>query len=534
MFKILPLIITTVLFSSACSLLEPKPKKQLELTGESLTTKSKVSARDYDPLCFISANELDAYAPSGPNSLWVKIRSGYQLQDKYNPRMDTYTAYFGRHQRYINLVSKRGDRYLHYIVSELEKRNMPMELALLPIVESAFDPFAYSHGRASGIWQFIPSTGKAYGLNQDWWYDGRRDIVASTNAALDYLQRLAKRFDDDYLLALAAYNAGGGNVNKSIRRNRKAGKPTDFWSLKLPRETRNYVPKLLALSRIIANPEQHQLTLPDIADAPYFEQIDIQTQIDLAQAANLAKIGMDELQLLNPAFNRWATAPNGPHNLLIPIDNVELFKRNLAELPQLQRISWDRYTIKSGDSLIKIAAKYNTSVALLKDVNKLNSSRIRQGKTLLIPIATEPEHYYALSAEQRLKNKQTNYQKKSNNTKIQYQVQSGDSFWKISRQFGVSVKNLAKWNGMAPKDPLKSGQTLIVWGQKSPPGKQSSSAMIRKVHYSVRNGDSLAKIAGKFNLSANDIQRWNPSSNNSKYIQPGQSLKLYVDVTNVN
>lgn len=534
MFKILPLIITITLFSSACSLLEPKLSPELEPTTESLATIGDATTPDYDPLCFILADELHDYTPSGPDSLWEKIRSGYQLQDNYNPRMDTYTAYFGRHQRYINLVSRRGDRYLHYIVSELEKRNMPMELALLPIIESAFDPFAYSHGRASGIWQFIPSTGKAYGLNQDWWYDGRRDIVASTNAALDYLQRLAKRFDDDYLLALAAYNAGGGNVNKAIRRNRKAGKPTDFWSLKLPRETRTYVPKLLALSRIIANPEQHRLTLLDIPDAPYFEKIDILSQIDLAQAANLARIGMDELQLLNPAFNRWATAPNGPHYLLIPTDNVEIFKRNLAELPPGNRISWDRYTIRSGDSLLKIAAKYNTSVALLKDVNKLDSSRIRQGKTLLIPVATEPEHYYALSAEQRLKGKQTDHQKKSGNTKIQYRVQSGDSFWKISRQFGVSVRNLAKWNGMAPKDPLKSGQTLVVWSQKPVTGRDSSAAIIRKVHYSVRNGDSLAKIAGKFNLSANDIQLWNPSSQSSKYIQPGQSLKLFVDVTNVN
>ena len=530
MLKILPLLITVTLMSSACSLLEPK----LEATSESLATVNKVTTPYYDPLCFIQDNEFDDYSPSGPNSLWDKIRSGYQLQDNYNSRMDSYSAYFSRHQRYIDLVSRRGGRYLHYIVSELEKRNMPMELALLPVIESAFDPFAYSHGRASGIWQFIPSTGKAYGLNQDWWYDGRRDIVASTNAALDYLQRLAKRFDDDYLLALAAYNAGGGTVNKAIRRNRKAGKPTDYWSLKLPRETRAYVPKLLALSRVIAKPEQHRITLPDIPDAPYFEKIDIQTQIDLAQAANLARIGMDELQRLNPAFNRWATAPNGPHSLLIPTDNVDVFKRSLAELPPAKRIGWDRYTIKSGDSLLKIAAKYNTTVALLKDVNKLNNSRIRQGKTLLIPIATEPENFYALSAEQRLKNKQKKHQKNSNNTKTQYQVQAGDSFWKISRQFGVTVKNLAKWNGMAPQDPLKSGQTLVVWNKKSLKDTPSSSAMVRKVHYRVRNGDSFAKIAGKFNLSVNDIQRWNPDSRNSKYIQPGQSLQLYVDVTNVN
>lgn len=522
------LTIALSLLSTSCS--------QFNSSSNSSHTSASPQHSDtpyYDPLCFTDVDLLADYTPAGHDSLWAKIRNGYQLQDYYNPRMDTYIAYYGRHQKYLDRVSARGDRYLHYIVSELEKRDMPMELALLPIIESAFDPFAYSHGRASGIWQFIPNTGKAFGLNQDWWYDGRRDIVASTDAALDYLQQLAKRFDDDYLLALAAYNAGGGNVNKAIRRNRKAGKPTDFWSLKLPRETRAYVPQLLALSRVIGAPEQHQLTLKEIPDTPYFEKIDIESQIDLAQAATLASIDMDELQLLNPAFNRWATAPDGPHYLLIPTDNVDLFKENLAQLPSEDRIGWERYTIKSGDSLLKIAGKYNTSVALLKDINNLSSNRIRQGKTLLIPIATKPEQYYALSAEQRLKNKQKRYKGKSGTTKTQYKVQAGDSFWKIAKQYNVSVKSLAKWNGMAPRDPLKVGQTLLVWTDK-PNTQKQSSAIVRKVNYRVRNGDSLAKIAGKFNLSVNDIQRWNPSSKNSKYIQPGQSLKLFVDVTKVN
>src|SRR5690606_25387789 len=197
-------------------------------------------------------------------------------------------------------------RYLHHIDEQADARDMPLELVLLPIVESAFDPFAYSHGRASGPWQFIPSTGKHFGLEQDWWADQRRDIVASTEAALTYLQQLADRFDGDWLLALASYNAGAGNVSRAITRNRNAGKPTDYWSLQLPRETMAYVPKLLALAQIVRDPEQFGLDVPAIADEPYFTSIDVGGQIDLAQAAEMADISLEELYLLNPAFNRWA------------------------------------------------------------------------------------------------------------------------------------------------------------------------------------------------------------------------------------
>lgn len=517
--KFYPLLIITALLCSACS-------NTTSLSNNFLHKKTEI-----DPYCNIEDDSLEHFSPAEHDSLWNEIRAGYQLQDYYNPRMDKYITYFSSHQQYIDRVTARGDRYLHYIVSELDRRNMPMELALLPIIESAFDPFAYSHGRAAGLWQFIPSTGKAYGLNQDWWYDGRRDVVASTNAALDYLERLAKRFDDDYLLALAAYNAGGGNVNKAIRRNRKAGKPTDFWSLKLPKETRAYVPQLLALSRVIGTPEKHSITLNDIPNTPYFEQIDIESQIDLAQAANLASIEMEELQLLNPAYNRWATSPKGPHTLLIPSENAETFRQQLAELPASKRLSWEHYTIKSGDSLISIAAKYKTSVALLKDVNNLKGNTIRAGKTLLIPISAQPEQYYAHSAQQRLKSTQSS-SRKPNRTKIEYRVKSGDSFWDISRKYGVGIRELAKWNGMAPNDPLKVDQKLVVWTKKSTSNsKPADTSVVRKVTYKVRNGDSLAKIAGKFNLSVSDIKRWNPTNGNKKYIQPGDSLKLYVDIT---
>jgi membrane-bound lytic murein transglycosylase D len=437
-------------------------------------------------------------------------------------------------------VSERAEKYLFHIVEQMEANNIPMEIALLPIVESAFDPFAYSHGRASGMWQFVPSTGRQYGLKQNWWYDGRRDVVASTGAAIKFLSYLHRRFDGDWLLALAAYNSGEGNVSKAIRRNRKAGKPTDFWSLKLPRETQAYVPQLLALSRVVLKPDTHKVKLEPIPNKAWFTQVDIHSQIDLAQAARLADMELNELYKYNPAFNRWATDPDGPHQLLIPNTHLDTFVENLKAMPTDQRIGWKRYTIKSGDSLIRIAKKFNTSVSALQSANQMKGNKIRQGKTLMIPVATEPARYYAYSADQRLKRKQDKPASSKNSHKINYRVKSGDSFWKISRQHNVSVSKLSKWNGMAPKDPLKVGQKLVIWTNKTlsesrlkEAGKSLDKGIIRKLAYNVRRGDSLARIAGKFNLSVNDIMRWNPVKKDS-YIHPGQSLTLFVDVTRTN
>ncbi|MCH9049085.1 MAG: transglycosylase SLT domain-containing protein [Proteobacteria bacterium] len=259
-------------------------------------------------------------------------------------------AWFTRNQAYLDRVSGRAEPYLYYIVEELEKRNMPLDLALLPIVESAYNPFAYSRSRASGIWQFMPSTGRIYGLKQNWWYDGRRDIVAATGAALNYLQKLHQEFDGDWLLALAAYNSGEGNVGKAIRRNKKAGKPTDFFSLRLPRETRGYVPSLLAVAEIVSNPGKYKITLKPIANTRYFKQVDINSQIDLATAGELSELSIEELYTLNPGFNRWATDPEGPHRLLIPVDKVTAFENKLATLSSDERIKWQQHKIKKGES----------------------------------------------------------------------------------------------------------------------------------------------------------------------------------------
>lgn len=469
---------------------------------------------------------------STQQDLWARIRDGYALdlhQDRERVRLQR--KWYARHPSYFTRVTERAERYLHFIVEEAERRGMPLELVMLPVVESAFDPFAYSHGRAAGPWQFIPSTGKYFGLDQTWWYDGRRDITLSTRAALDYLQQLSERFDGDWLLALASYNAGGGTVSRARRRNEEAGRPTDFWHLDLPRETTAYVPKLLAVAEIVRDPRRYGVTLHPMADQPYFEEVDVGGQIDLAQAASLAEISTEELYLLNPAFNRWATAPEGPHTLLVPVGSADAFRERVADLPQEERMRWHRYTIRSGDSLSRIARAHRTTPAVLRDINDLSGNTIIAGRTLLIPEPSQDQ--YKLSADQRLADNQG--RQRGKRQRVDHRVAAGDTLWQIARENDVSVQALAKWNNMAPGDPLRVGQTLAVWREDGPAATvraEEREGMIRKVRYSVRRGDSLHAIANRFNVSVNQIRDWNDRLEKSRYLQPGDNLTLYVDVRN--
>ncbi len=477
-------------------------------------------------------------------SIWPRIRAGFALpSDIEHPslrnKIKSEINWFARYPNYMQRVMQRADPFLYYILEEAEKRNLPTELVFLPIVESAFQPFAYSHGRAAGIWQFIPSTGRAYGLKQNWWYDGRRDIYASTQAALNYLEILNKQFNGDWLLTLAAYNAGQGTVRQAIKRNKKLNKPTDFWHLKLPKETRAYVPKLLALKEIITNPEKYDITLSCITDEPGFKQVTTSAQIDLALAAELAEIDLKTLYNFNPGFNRWATDPDGPHTLLLPIHSAEIFEENYASLPADKHLRWSRHKIKSGETLSHIALKYNTSVKHLRKVNNLRGNNIRQGKHLLIPVASKNKNSYTLSSAQRLQTIQNKKRGKSS-TRFTHIVQNGESFWEISRKYKVNMHKLAKWNNMAIKDPLKKGQKLVVWVHSKPKTSTSiassrtanthnPNSTVKSIHYTVRNGDSLSRIASKYRVNVKDLHRWNTIK--GKYIQPGQRLKLYIDVT---
>jgi len=373
------------------------------------------------------------------SDLWSLLRSGMQLPNDRNRRIEAHLDWFRKHPDYLGRVFDRGRPYLAWIHQQVAARDMPAEISLLPVVESGFNPFAYSHGRAAGLWQFIPGTGKRFGLKQNWWYDGRRDVVAATDAALDYLSLLHDRFDDDWLLALAAYNAGEGNVIKAVRKNRRLGKATDFWSLDLPRETKSYVPKLIALSRIIRAPAEYDLTLPEMPAQVRLALVDTGGQIDLARVADMADLPVKTLYRFNPGFNRWATAPDGPHRLAVPAELADNLQAALDALPAKERLSWVRHRIRSGQTLSHIARDYHTSIALLKDVNGLGKNGIiRAGQYLLIPRASRDLDQYSLSSVQREKHRLA---AGGDSGKI-HQVRPGDTLWDIARAYQVNIRSL--------------------------------------------------------------------------------------------
>jgi membrane-bound lytic murein transglycosylase D len=321
------------------------------------------------------------------HDIWERLRAGFNLPQVVGSIVHKHIEYFSNHPRHIERILQRGEPFLHYILSRLEERGLPTELALLPFIESAFDPFSRSPAGAAGIWQFMPVTAKHVGLRRDWWFDGRLDIVAATEAALDYLSELHQRFDGDWLMALGAYNAGATRINKAIRLNHSRGKPEAFWHLPLPDETRNYVPKLLALRAIISNPEIHHVTLPVIPNTQYFTAVDIAGPLDLQVVAQLTGATLAELQRLNPGLIRSITPPAGTHRLLIPSTSEQHFREQLARIPTDQRVKSVKYRVRKGDTLSVIAQNNRTTVTSLRQMNQLESTRIFAGMFLIIPLS---------------------------------------------------------------------------------------------------------------------------------------------------
>tara|TARA_Y100001935_G_C17311140_1_gene516381 strand:+ start:4587 stop:5990 length:1404 start_codon:yes stop_codon:yes gene_type:complete len=383
------------------------------------------------------------------NDLWVRLRSKYKLRNINHPKISVEINRLKNNPQTLDIILKRSERYLFYIINQVEVEGLPGELALLPAIESSFRPYAYSPLGASGLWQFMPATGKGMGLRQNWWYDGRRDVTAATNAALKFLKILNKRFKGDWLHTLAAYNAGGGKVSRAIRKEKNLGKSISFWNLDLPRETDRYVPRLLALAKIIDDPNKYGISLPSLKNKPYFVQIETKSQIDLKIAAKLAKISIDELLLLNPGFNRWATAPNGPHHLLLPIENRSAFEIALKTLPDENRIRWKNHSIKNGETLSQIALRYSISVNAIKKANKLNSDLIRSGRKLFIPLSDMQRGDFSVR------------KLPGNRSKMQYKVKRGDSLYKIAKKFKVRVSDLRRWNVVGRY--IKPGQRILIY-----------------------------------------------------------------------
>ena len=451
-----------------------------------------------------------AYAKTVP-SVWDVLRTEFRLDHQLNqPEVQTQLRWLIAHPSYLNQLT-RSEPYIYHIVTEIKKRKLPGEIALVPMIESSFDPFAYSGAGAAGLWQLMPGTGTDLGLKRDWWFDARRSIGPSTDAALNYLAYLNKFFNGDWILAFAAYDSGEGTMARIIKNSGQSGKKINFWSLRVPQETKAYIPRLLALAEVLQNPKRYHVELPDIPHAPYFEEVNIGSQIDLNHAAKLAGISYQDLIKLNPGYNRWATAPYRPYKLLIPADKVEDFSRNLANLPETDRVSWTRHQVSAGDNLSIIARKYHTTINLIKELNQLKSNAVTKGQYVLIPSKK--------SVAQPVKSRHLNNPKAPQHFaaikqyKVIHIVQRQDSYAKLQTTYGATAADIRKWNNMSTQAPLSVGKQLIIWRKKTPDT------------YRVQRGDSLSIIAKTHHLPLERLLALNPGLRNQA-LKPGLILKL--------
>lgn len=449
------------------------------------------------------------------DNLWQRIADQMTLTVPDNDDIESQKRFFIRNQKLLKTASENAAPFLYHIVTELERRNMPLELALLPIVESTYNPKAGSFSGVLGIWQFSAGTGRNFGLKQNAWYDGRRDVIESSRAAMDYLQYLYSNVDQDWLSAVAAFNAGEGRVFKAIERNKYRGKPTDFWSLNLPKQNTTYIPKLLALAELLKNSEKYAIPMPQLANQPQTKVIQINRGLDLNKAADLLNLSVAELRRLNPGF-KSTTVPSASYQLVVPFGSAEDIDQQLAALPKVKVApvaSTGRYKVKSGDSLSKIAAHHKTSVKAIQQANQLSNSQLKIGQQLIIPGLAQSADAPAV----------TGSGKKTTSGAQTYTVKSGDSVWEISQKLKVSSDQLKKWNKLNAKTRLKPGQILTYY--KTSEAKSSSDG--KSMTYKVKAGDSLASIAQRFKVKVADIVKWNNIKAN-KYLQPGQELTLYL------
>ncbi len=465
------------------------------------------------------------------SDLWDRVRNGLKLRELNNPRVASHEAAFASEPEYLARIVDRSRRYLHHIVEEVEKRGMPMEIALLPIVESAFNPKAYSRARASGIWQFMPGTGKNYGLQQNWWHDERNDVHAATDAALEYLQSLYRRFNN-WELALASYNAGEGRVGRAIAYNRSRGLPTDFSSLQLPAETRNYVPKLIAVRNIVRDPERFGLTLAYIPDKPYFTVVSTDKHIDLKRAAELAEIPVDEFLALNPAFNRPVITAKEARNILVPAETADIFLAKL-ENPDRPLVTWRTQKLARGERLEQVADRFGISASQLKEINGIPSSKkIAGGGMVLVPTAhsSEQDGHIDHSATPEASLAAPYISPPS----IKHTVKRGESISKIARRYGVSTKALQAWNGLR-KGRVVVGQQLTIRknvalqiADAKPRNRKvtaTKSAAAQTITYRVQRGDTLYSIARRFDVDMVALKRWNKISD-KRGLQSGTRVEI--------
>lgn len=408
----------------------------------------------------IATNTEHAFEQAPQNTdLWLRIQAGYAMPDIISPHTAKYETLYASRPDYVEKMMARSHKYLFYVVEEVEKRGMPMEIALLPMIESAYNPQAVSRSKAVGIWQFMPATGKHFGLKQNWWADHRRDVIASTDAALNYLEKLHGLFGS-WDLALAAYNAGEGTVGRAIARNRKAGLPTDYQSLRLPQETTHYVPKLQAIKNIVNNPQQYGLFIAPIPDEAYFAIVDAPPQIDAKLAANLAEISDQEFALLNPRFNRpVAASKNGVHKLLLPVTAVSRFQQNLNSNNQ-PLISWKIYHAKRGEKVTSIAKKFKMKTSQLRKVNSLKGKKIYNTRHLLVP--SKQSKLDKINIAKLANQKITSQHRQSR--RVIHKIKRGETLSTLAKRYGTNTRTLMRINRLK-STRIRIGQIIRVKGK---------------------------------------------------------------------
>jgi membrane-bound lytic murein transglycosylase D len=444
--------------------------------------------------------------------VWDVLRKELTLSHEVTrPEVQEQIRWLVAHPSYINKVSRQSEPYIYHILGEIKKRKLPGELALLPMIESAYDPFAYSGAGAAGLWQLMPRTGSELGLKQDWWFDGRRSIRPSTDAALNYLVYLNKFFSGNWILAIAAYDSGEGTIARAIKSTTRPGKTIYFWNLPIPRETKVYVPRLLALAEVIKNPGRYHVSLPNIPYLPYFEEVNIGSQIDLNHAAKLAGITYKELKKLNPGYNRWTTAPYKPFKLLIPAEKVERFNLNLSNFPEDQRVNWAKHQVQEGDSLDSIATRYHTTVKLIKQLNQLTGNSVKQNQAILIPSAKKAP--VIANKETPVPATTKNQSDANKGQRIIYTVKTNDNYEKIQKRYGVSAKDIQSWNTLSSNKPLTKGQQLVLWQKTNKP-----------TQYIIKSGDSLSVIAKRNQTKVKSILALNPGLRKNKILRLGQKI----------
>lgn len=509
------------------------------------------------------------------DNLWDVLRDEFSLQHyEESYAVQVKIEWYMNNQDYLLRSASRAAPYLYYISQQVRKRHLPAELVLMPIVESGYNPFSVSNVGASGIWQLMPDTASGLGVKRDWLYDGRRDVIASTHAALNYLAYLQSFFEGNWLLAIAAYNTGEGNVLAAIKRNIREGRDTGFWSLPLAQETRDYVPSILALAVIISRPDRYPVYLPPVRNAPYLAQVDVGKQINLKYAASLAGISHQKLLQLNPGFKGTTTSTSGSYKLVLPIENVEQFTENLARSPLNREINWIHYKVKSGDTLVSISRKFSTSSDDIRKMNHLSKNNLRPGTNLLIPhkgsysddgdddsipetemladsddtAATPPAT--VAPARKPVKNLADNISTQRALTKIaekikqsndivpvilsqndteSYSLQPGDTIYMvrpkdsvdiIAKKFHIDARTLRAANQLRANQSLTPGKQLVIPTHPTLTAKKAASPENKKILpgdtlYMVRRGDTIEKIARKFNTTASAIRITNLIDNNS-------------------